>query len=476
MAAYTPQQKEAYLTAFANSLGVLNELNNARIQNDERKKGFTQFVIAKLEELRGKILPIIQQINGLKDQINNLQGQVDQNNGGIVQKDAQIADLTQQLERLNQESAGLRTQLDAGNQESVRLQGEIDERENRLRALQLEKDRIEAEKNAFDQQLRERGDAEALRAQQIEDLNNQHAAQMEQLQQEIQRLQQEIEQRDRQIAANDANAQQQQQDQQNNANAIQELNNRIAAIEGERNALQEENNDLIGRIIAATEAIGNAAEHLRELTDEGFYNTSREEVERKIGEIEAIIQQISNAIQGNGGLQVAAPQQRQRQQRPDRNRNININNRNMNVNDLLNNLREKGADVARNTGDQDNKYNKALRFIEETLQTTPNIQDRELKLVVDAAFNRNAIDFTNEGRIRGGYKTTRKHKTRGKKYTRRQKGGFLYGKYKKTSTIASSSTPSSKNTSSLLSSKSTSTSSKNKKNRGKGISKKHKRM
>jgi hypothetical protein len=96
---------------------------------------------------------------------------------------------------------------------------------------------------------------------------------------------------------------------------------------------------------------------------------------------------------------------------------------------------------------------------------------------VQAALQRNAIDFTSDGSVRGGYvKASRKHKKNGKNgkngkmsTTRKQKGGFAWGKYRKTATNAAA-TPIAKNTSSLTHSRK-----KYKINsRARGVTKRHK--
>jgi len=144
------------------------------------------------------------------------------------------------------------------------------------------------------------------------------------------------------------------------------------------------------------------------------------------------------------------------------------------LNDLLKNLTDKSNSVIRNTGDSNNKYNSAFDYINKTLESTPNIDDKDLNLVVQAGLQRNGIDFTSDGSVRGGYvKASRKHKKYGKNgkksTTRKQKGGFAWGKYKKTSTSAAPTTPTTKSTSSLTHSRK-----KYKMNRARGLTKRRK--
>ena len=129
--------------------------------------------------------------------------------------------------------------------------------------------------------------------------------------------------------------------------------------------------------------------------------------------------------------------------------------------------------LIRNTGLPNNKYSSTYAFIDQTLESTPNIDDNDLNLVVQAALQRNGVDFTNDGSIRGGYvKGTRKHKKNRKyvkKTTRKQKGGFIWGKSKKTVTNSPATTSTTKSSSSLTHSKK-----KYKINRARGFTKRRK--
>ena len=72
-----------------------------------------------------------------------------------------------------------------------------------------------------------------------------------------------------------------------------------------------ENDDLIDRIIAATGIIQNATQRLRELTDEQFYAQSKTGVQTDVNaiiqEIENLIQSISNALQNGPASRVLPP-------------------------------------------------------------------------------------------------------------------------------------------------------------------------
>ena len=476
-AAYTQQQKDGFLQAFQDSLNVLNNLNVARRDNDNRKKQFTRLVIERLEALRTRIAPIIAQIKQLRDQLIDLQNRMSVNDNGIAEKDAQIADLTRQLEGLNGQSADLNTRLDASNQENARLQGEIDQREQRLRVLEDERNRIQAEKDAFEQELRNRGDVQAQHAEEINRLGNEHAERMRELEQEIERLREEIAEKDRQIAANSANAQQ---DQQNNVNAVQELNNRINTLEAEKAALEEDNRLLYERIIAATEAMNAASEHIRELSNEEFYNESNREIDAKIAEIQALLEEINRTIVGANGAPPRPPPPPPRPPAggvsggvvgaPKKKLDINaVHIRSYTLPQLVPLLRNLYRI------NNDNKYKDAAEQIETRIRLVDkNTETNEtLTAAIMAIIRRNNIQFNQNGSIVGGYRRTMRKHRKNKKHTRKhQRGGFHYGKYKKdTTSTASKSATGTKTTSSL----SNSMTKKQKKNmikgKGKGVTK-----
>jgi len=456
-----------------------------------------------LEEINVKIKAIIIKIKEIKNQVDTLQSQVNQNNSGIQGKDSEIASLTQKLQQLTAERDSLNAQLantnNSATENTTRLQQQIDQNEAKLRELEGQNVALTNEKDLLNKELSNRGDIQGQHAQEIQKLSDDNKSQIEQMQQansqqiqelqkqiadkesqlqanaqqmqdlqkqitdkeaqlqsnaqQIQDLQNQIAEKDKQIGDHQSTAANAQEQQQQNASAIADVNNKLAQLEKERNVLQQENDDLIQRIIAATNAINSATTQLEELTNQSFYDKSNQDVSKIINEIEVSLQEIINSIQGkstNSGP--VNNQQRQGQSNSQqRNRNITIKGKNMNLNDLLKNLTNKSNSVIRNTGEANNKYSTAFSYIDKTLESTPNISDKDLSLVVQSGLQNNGIDFTSDGSVRGGYvKTSRKHKKygkNGKKYTtRKQKGGFAWGKYKKTAT---NNAPTTKSTSSL---------------------------
>jgi len=519
-----------FLNDFQNSLDRLSQLNAAITKNTENKTRFTGFVLDELEKLHAKIKAIVIKIKEIKGRLDLLEGQVTQNTNGIQSKDAEITSLKETLDRLTAERDQLTTQLNESNknasENSTALQSKIDENEATMRVLDGEKSELIIQRDALKKELSEKGDAQKAHAdalQQVTDENTQKMAEMataneaqmkglqdqiavkeakiQEITLQIQQLQKDMEGLNQQIAEKDArlqgnakeiedlknqiaekdkqinetasNNESIQQEQNKNASAIAECSAKIQQLEGDRNALQAENDDLIERIKRATIVINEATQQLEELTNQGFYEQSNKDVLQKISEIETTLKLISETIEGNVSssssnnvsivnslLPMAGP----------RNRNINVKGINMNLNDLMTNLMKKNKDVVKNTGDTNNKYQKAYKYINDTLISSPAISDKDLGLVVENGMK--GIDFTSDGSVRGGFtKASRKHKKRGKKFTvtRKQKGGFTWGKYKKTTTNA----PATKSTSSLTNSSGHSRK-KYKMNRARGLTKRRK--
>jgi chromosome segregation ATPase len=340
-----------------------------------------------------------------------------------------------------------------------------------LRELEAKNVSLENEKETLQKELSSRGDVQGQHAQEIQQLSEKNKLEVEKLQQEnlkeiqelqkqiadkdaqiqsnlqkIQTLEQQIVEKDKKIADFEATCGVAQQEQQQNATAIQSANDKIAQLENEKSVLQKMNDDLIKRIIAATEAINNATSQLEELTNQAFYDKSNQDVSAIINEIEASLQQIINTIQGNTNtatpnpsVSLSGPRQSNQSTPEQRNRNINMNGNQSNLNFLLSDLKNKSNDVIRNTGQQNNKYINAYDFIDFNLASNPNMSEDELNMMVKSALSQNGIQlYGNFNKVKGGYnmslKKTKKYNKKAKSHhTRKQKGGYLWGNQKSSS-------------------------------------------
>ena len=193
----------------------------------------------------------------------------------------------------------------------------------------------------------------------------------------------------------------------------QEKDTQIGQLQAQITALQNENQDLISRIVAATHAISDSTNRLRELNDPASFNEA--DLDAKFQELEASVQQISNAIQGNPVANNQSSGQVQNRLPPDT--PINFKGQNLTLALIRNQLGSK-PQVDRNTN-QPSKYALALRG--DNNSKTPQ--------EVLQALNSSGVDAKN-GSIYGGKKT--------KKY-RKQKGGYTYKLNSKRRSLSTSS-------------------------------------
>ena len=546
------QGNDQFLLAFQASLDKLNTLNNAITQNNQNRDAFSGFVLGRLQYIRGKIEELVGKIRDIRTQLDALEGQVNNNTGDIQNKNAEIADLQNQIQQLTQEKNQLTGQVTDANRLAAEKQTQIDQHESQIRDLNAQLANLNAqlanltsERDTIQNELASKGDIAAQHAAEIKRLTDENAAnlqrqtqesqaqlqdaqgQITQLQQEqqanaqkmqdleqqlrertqqIQELQQQIAQRDdrikeleQQIAQKDAeinghqnNANNAQAQQQQNASDIANANTRIDQLQQQVNGLQQQNNDLIERIKAATIAINQATEHLQELADPSFYQKSEGSVNQVVTEIEALLEQISRSIQGQPQGQRQAPPgprlpgigngsgQMQTHSTPgQRSRQINIFNRTMTVQQLLDELYRKGHEGSLRSN-PNNKYMSAFNFIDQQLATNPPDVETMIVTVLknEAIYPSNAPNapFSLKG---GDTKKTRKHGNKHKRKTNKgQRGGFLWGKNKspqKTTASLSNSTASlTKSTTGSYNSTKRNSAKKGKKTNARGISKRRK--
>jgi chromosome segregation ATPase len=452
--------------------------------------------ITRFNELKAQVVTLQSQINDNSSGIQNKDGEIANLKSDLERLTKEKNDLkefvdneipknTQKSVDLEKETKQLQNNIDAMETKMRELESENAELTNQKNTLQQElssRGDVQSEHAKAIEELSNKNKAELAKAQQdnaaqIDELQKQNdelqkqndeqianlnykAQKMEEIEkqitekenqiqginQKIQELEQKIAEKDSQLAEKDRqiaelqqNTSSSQQQQQQNAEAITQASNRIKQLEKEKADLENINKDLVERIIAATNAINIATAQLEELVNQGFYDKSKQDVDVLIKEIEESLQLISNSIQGNSN---APPNSNQnvssgRYNNPKYNRNLNINGKNTNLKDLIIDLKGKSDEQDRNSGGRNifNKYKGALQFIEDILSQTPNISESDLNLMVKSAINKYNIEFyQNFNKIRGGFKN-KKNTNKIVKFhkTRKQKGGYLWGKQKTTS-------------------------------------------
>jgi chromosome segregation ATPase len=410
---------------FEQSLQRLAQVNTAIDANLRGKQEFSARIIQRLSAINDKVKQLGDAIRALKEQLTNLQAQAAANNTHIEDIGTevnglrgQIAQLTDQRDKALAELDQLKKQYQADVQD---FQKKIDDCEEKLRQLTSQNSEITKQRDALQAELGQKGDLGAIHVDELKKLTDQHTQELQQKDEQL-RLQQEannmaIKQLQDEIAAKEAELNKTITDVGNNATELQaqiaqlnrekqEKDNQIAQLQGDITALQTENQDLINRIIAATQAITEATDRLRELNDPAAFNET--ELDAKFQELEASVQQISNAIQGNPvANNQASGNQASGQNRLPLDTQINFKGQNLTLGSIINSLKNK-PQKDRNTNGP-SKYAVALRVI----------RDAQTPQEVIQALTSSGIDAKNGG-IYGGKKTKKN------KRVRKQKGGYTY--------------------------------------------------
>jgi chromosome segregation ATPase len=412
---------------FQTSLQRLGEINTAIEANIRGKQEFSARIIQRLSEINDKVKQLGDAIKTLKDQLTDLQGQAAANNSQITDigtevngLKAQIAQLTDQRDKAVAELDALKNKFQADTQD---FQKRIDECEEKLRQLQDQNVAITQQRDALQAELGQTGEQGAAHAVELKKLTDQHTQELQQKDEQLKAQQDAnaaaMKQLQDEIAAKEVELNQRTVDVGNNAAQLQAQidqltrekeakNAQIAQLQADIAALQTENDDLIARIVAATQAIADATNRLRELNDPATFNEA--ELDAKFQELEASVQQISNAIQGNpvANNQAAAGQIAQGQastgQSLDKRTPIVYEGQNLVLANIINTLQSK-PQVDRVTK-QASKYALALRGLRAAQTPEEVIQ----------ALTSNGVHAKN-GAVYGGKKT---------KKNRKQKGGYTY--------------------------------------------------
>ena len=425
---------------FDNSLQRLAQINTAIDANLRSKQEFSARIIQRLTAINDRVRQLGDAITALKAQLTTLQGQAAANNTQIADIGTEVNGLRAQIAQLTDERDRAAAELDRVQKQSQAdtqaLQKRIDDHEANARQLTDQNTQITQQRDALQAELTQKGDLGAAHAAELKNLTDQNtqallqkdaelaaqqqanATQIQQLQAEIAAKEAELNTRIADVGTNTAQLQAQIEQL---TREKQEREAQVTQLQGDITALQTENQDLINRIIAATQAITEATNRLRELNDPASFNEA--ELDTKFQELETSLQQISNAIQGNpvannqasGNIAPAAGRIKLPPDTP-----INFKGQALTLGNIINTLGAK-PQVDRVTN-QPSKYATALRGVRAAQTPEEVIQ----------ALSSNAIDAKN-GAISGGKKTKKNKKVR------KQKGGYTYKLNSKRKSITTSS-------------------------------------
>ena len=320
-------QNQQFLQDFQSSMDRLNGMNDMIQNSIQQKKNFSSKLLDKLKAINDKIRDLVGQINKLKENVDTLQGQVSSNSTNISDKDKQLTDLTQKLTALEAEKQQISQQFtDFQKQvidEKSALQQKIDDCESKIRQLTDENTNIKNQADALTSELSGKGDLASQHANEIksqtEDFQKQLETQQQANQTKIDELMAKINESD--VKMLDLQTQLQQKTDEAAAH-VQSINDsqsqgqtQIAQLNQQIADLKKENDDLIQRIIAATQAIQQASDNLELLANTVPNQQTDQDVDQLFSEIEQSIQNISGVLQGNP-MQPPIAQQKINQNEP----------------------------------------------------------------------------------------------------------------------------------------------------------------
>jgi chromosome segregation ATPase len=471
---------EAQLRALTNTNAELTntkntieaELNALRADVANRGDAQTQAHQAELQQLAEQHRVAIEQLNG---QIADNQRQIADNERQIQEltnqhgaKDAQTQDLVNRNTELENRNRDLETQANA-------LQDQLNTSQTELQTLQQNYANLDADSKArIDQALQDYRRLE----QQIEENNRQ-----------ITTLQTAIEAKDQEILRLNTDANNLSNLVRDKDGQIANLNVQIVEITRQIDELRTFSDELERKIKEATDVITDIANNLAELTNQQFYDDSNTQVDQAIADIDRTLgiinSEIDNSLnqapppstgRSSGGVVVG----RQGLGLPSSQRESKFSPRTINIHGY--NYPELLAELKRISSQQsdkrNNKFFKAANSIdyERTVLDTNIATNDSVKAIIEKVLGNNGIVFDERTRaFKGGYKKTNRKRKHHGKFTRKQKGGFVYGKLKNTSNKSKNTSKTTSTTASLTSSSSYNTSKKNKKQKSKDFSKR-KRM
>jgi DNA repair exonuclease SbcCD ATPase subunit len=368
-------------------------------------------------------------ISQIKIKIDTLEYQINQNNNNQRVNDEELASLKRQLQLLESEKNKMDAQLKnmiADAEKNKILQTAVDKCETELRNLTSENQRLNVEidrlKQTIDQVTKENNDLKQQQQQQINDIRQQIAQKELQVtanQAQIQNLMQEINNKDQIITQLNNEIANLKEQIQSTASTNAGISSRIQLLEQENAGLKEENNELIEKIKKATSIINIAIEKLQSLANpnernknNAFVNKIIMEIERLLGELETSVIDIDQNRRGQNQGGILRSHDDNKINYP---LGYNLE-QNAKFNNLTPQIAQTRIEGIRRRFANDKNISPELR----------NALENDVRIYED-------FIQKNEGR-RGGNKTKKPKLHSNNKHTRKQKGGFLYGKYKKTTT------------------------------------------
>jgi predicted nucleic acid-binding Zn-ribbon protein len=429
----------------------LNAVRSGIQASVQSKEQFANYLKNRLQEINTGLKQLADLINELKNKTDNLQSQISTNNANMGDKERQLQELSKQLENLNIERNDLIAKMSqqdnaTKNQmaEMAELQKQIDNYQVQLRDLNQLSVSQKGELDALRQEMSRTGD-ERDKAH-VEELARLTQESTQQLEQQEAQLMQKIKECESKLIGFEQQIRDKDTQFINKQREIEEkmiqTRNSGTALQTEIANLRSENEGLVQRLIAATNAINQSADDLQMLMADIPNAQSKQEIETLLNSISEqmgqSIKNISLAAQGQNIIpqgqnmmppgqpimQPAPPMMPQGEPMMQQGEKIKPNTRirGMTYQNLLTGLTEKASKDS-----NDPKFRKALREmqgINDVRQIEQILRDNKINI------SQNFLG----SKVFGGNKVYGAKKI---KRTMKQKGGFIYGKNTKRRSITS---------------------------------------
>lgn len=421
-------QSQQFLEDFEQKMGRLAEIRRQLQASIQFKTQFTNELTGKLRGINDKVRQLAGLITQLRNTADDLQRQVGEHTTSIGDRERQIGEINQRIANTSAEKDRVTQEF---NEHRDRTQADINDKQNRieqmeeqlrqlteqLRVANEQKENAENSLRALQAETQASGNQKDI--QHAEAIRQLSEANERQLQEQQQQLTQRIEEADRRVTDLEQQLRQKTDEHQQTQQQLNDHQNQgqaqVAELQNQIDVLTRENEEIIRRLMAATQAINEANEELAAIVDSVPNAQTKQEVDALLNEI---TQQIELSIQNIG--RAAQGQPAKGNIKPDTNitiRDIGSNNDvNMPFGQLIELVKNKVSQI---------KDENASKKYRDTLNQLRQINDVSQ---IQNILKQNGVSFKNNI-IMGGRKTRK---------IRKQKGGFLYKSNTKRKKIKSS--------------------------------------
>jgi DNA repair exonuclease SbcCD ATPase subunit len=269
-----------FLINFENSLNKLDKLKDNIADRFRNQDNFSNEILSQLTEINNKVKDLSKKINELKENIDVLQKQINQIDGVIEGLNQDKAILNRQMEQLKNDKSGLLSDNEEIKKKQIALQQEINECEERIATLtsentttQSEIDSLKSANESLTQQYST--DRDVQKQEFAEKMSEQQELHMRQLSDNQEAFNEEIKilvsrVDECQLKINDLET-----EKANREAEMSSINSQMTSKESEINGytnriieLERTNQDLMSRIVSATDVIERSIEALDNLTRE----------------------------------------------------------------------------------------------------------------------------------------------------------------------------------------------------------------